>query len=56
MSSPRVRREKLAALQGRGRIPSGKNTRFDWTPPPQQIKENFEAMEGQGGEGGRPPS
>ena len=42
----KVRREKLAALQAEGRDPF-QVTRFDWDTTAQQIKENFDAMEGQ---------
>ena len=41
----RVRREKLAALQEAGEDPF-RETRFDWDATSQQIKDNFEAMEG----------
>ncbi len=42
----KVRREKLAALQAEGRDPF-QQTRFDWDTTSQQIKDNFDAMEGQ---------
>ena len=42
----RIRREKLAALQEEGRDPF-QETRFDWDATSQQIKDNFDAMEGQ---------
>jgi lysyl-tRNA synthetase class 2 len=42
----KVRREKLAALQAEGRDPF-QQTRFDWDATSQQIKDNFDAMEGQ---------
>ncbi len=42
----RVRREKLAALQEAGEDPF-QETRFDWNATSQQIKDNFDAMEGQ---------
>ena len=42
----KVRREKLAALQEAGQDPF-QQTRFDWDVTSQQIKDNFEAMEGQ---------
>ena len=42
----RVRREKLAALQAEGQDPF-QQTRFDWDATSAQIKENFDAMEGQ---------
>ena len=42
----KVRREKLAALQAEGRDPF-QITRFDWDHTSAQIKENFEALEGQ---------
>ena len=41
----RVRREKLAALQEAGEDPF-RETRFDWDTTSQQIKDNFDAMEG----------
>ena len=41
----KVRREKLAALQAEGRDPF-QQTRFDWDTTSQQIKDNFDAMEG----------
>ena len=42
----KVRREKLAALQAEGQDPF-QQTRFDWDHTSQQIKDNFDAMEGQ---------
>ena len=42
----KVRREKLAALQAEGKDPF-QQTRFDWDATSQQIKDNFDAMEGQ---------
>ena len=42
----KVRREKLAALQAEGQDPF-RETRFDWDATSQQIKDNFDAMEGQ---------
>ena len=42
----KVRREKLAALQAAGEDPFVE-TRFDWDTTSQQIKDNFDAMEGQ---------
>ena len=41
-----VRREKLAALQADGRDPF-QETRFDWDHTSLQIKDNYDAMEGQ---------
>ena len=41
----KVRREKLAALQAAGEDPFVE-TRFDWDATSQQIKDNFDAMEG----------
>ena len=41
----KVRREKLAELQAAGEDPF-QLTRFDWDTTSQQIKENFDAMEG----------
>jgi|Cm827metagenome_2_1110796.scaffolds.fasta_scaffold02082_2 lysyl-tRNA synthetase class 2 len=41
----KVRREKLAALQAAGADPF-QQTRFAWDATSQQIKDNFEAMEG----------
>lgn len=41
----RVRREKLAALQTAGEDPF-RQTRFDWDATSEQIKSNFDAMEG----------
>ena len=41
----RIRREKLAALQAEGQNPF-EITRFDWDATSQQIKDNFDAMEG----------
>ena len=41
----RVRREKLAALQAAGEDPF-RQTRFDWDATSEQIKSNFDAMEG----------
>ena len=42
----KVRREKLSALQEAGQDPF-QQTRFDWDATSQQIKDNFDAMEGQ---------
>ena len=42
----RVRREKLAALQAEGNDPF-LQTRFAWDHTSQQIKDNYEALEGQ---------
>ncbi len=42
----RIRREKLAALQAAGEDPF-RQTRFDWNATSEQIKANFDAMEGQ---------
>ncbi|MEL4861968.1 lysine--tRNA ligase [Pseudoflavonifractor phocaeensis] len=42
----RLRREKLAALQEAGEDPF-QQTRFAWDATSRQIKENFDAMEGQ---------
>ena len=41
----RIRREKLATLQAEGMDPF-QETRFDWDATSQQIKDNFDAMEG----------
>ncbi|MET0016390.1 lysine--tRNA ligase [Oscillibacter sp.] len=41
----RVRREKLAALQTAGEDPF-QRTRFDWDTTSEQVKSNFDAMEG----------
>ena len=41
----RIRREKLTNLQAEGQNPFG-ITRFDWDATSQQIKDNFDAMEG----------
>ena len=41
----RIRREKLANLQAEGQNPL-EITRFDWDATSQQIKDNFDAMEG----------
>ena len=41
----KVRREKLAALQEAGQDPF-QQTRFDWDHTSQQIKDNFDALEG----------
>ena len=41
----RIRREKLATLQAEGENPFAV-TRFDWDATSQQIKDNFDAMEG----------
>ena len=41
----KVRREKLAELQAAGEDPF-QLTRFDWDATSQQIKDNFDAMEG----------
>jgi len=42
----KIRREKLAAMQAEGKDPF-QQTRFDWDATSQQIKDNFDAMEGQ---------
>ena len=42
----KVRREKLAALQAAGQDPF-QITRFDWDHTSQQIKDDFDALEGQ---------
>ena len=42
----KVRREKLAALQAAGQDPF-QQTRFAWNATSQQIKDDFDAMEGQ---------
>jgi lysyl-tRNA synthetase class 2 len=42
----KVRRDKLAALQSAGQDPFVR-TRFDWDATSQQIKDRFDAMEGQ---------
>ena len=42
----KVRREKLATLQSEGHDPFHE-TFFDWNATSQQIKDNFDAMEGQ---------
>ena len=42
----RVRREKLAALQAEGCDPF-LQTRFAWDHTSQQIKDNYDALEGQ---------
>ena len=42
----KVRREKLAALQEAGQDPF-QQTRFDWDATSQQIKDDFDALEGQ---------
>ena len=42
----RIRREKLAALQEAGQDPF-QETRFAWDATSTQIKDNFDAMEGQ---------
>ena len=42
----KVRREKLANLQAEGKDPF-QQTKFDWNATSQQIKDNFDAMEGQ---------
>ena len=42
----KVRREKLAALQEAGQDPF-QQTRFDWDHTSQQIKDDFDALEGQ---------
>ena len=42
----RVRREKLSALQAEGRDPF-QQTRFDWDHTSVQIKDNYDALEGQ---------
>ena len=41
----RIRREKLTNLQAEGQNPFV-ITRFDWDATSQQIKDNFDAMEG----------
>ena len=41
----RIRREKLANLQAEGQNPFEIN-RFDWDATSQQVKDNFDAMEG----------
>lgn len=41
----RVRREKLATLQTAGEDPF-RQTRFDWDATSEQVKSNFDAMEG----------
>ena len=41
----RIRREKLTNLQAEGQNPFA-ITRFDWDATSQQIKDNFDAMEG----------
>ena len=41
----RIRREKLTNLQAEGQNPF-EITRFDWDATSQQIKDNFDAMEG----------
>ncbi len=41
----RLRREKLTALQEAGEDPF-QQTKFDWDATSQQIKDNFDAMEG----------
>jgi len=41
----RLRREKLSVLQEAGEDPF-QETRFDWDATSQQIKDNFDAMEG----------
>ena len=41
----KVRREKLAALQAEGKDPFHQ-TKFDWDTTSQQIKDNFDALEG----------
>ncbi|BAK99756.1 lysyl-tRNA synthetase [Oscillibacter valericigenes Sjm18-20] len=41
----RIRREKLAALQAADEDPF-RHTRFDWDATSEQIKSNFDAMEG----------
>ena len=41
-----VRRQKLAELQAQGQDPF-QVTRFDWDHTAQQIKDNFDALEGQ---------
>ena len=42
----KVRREKLAALQAEGKDPF-QQTRFDWDHTSTQIKDNYDALEGQ---------
>ena len=42
----KVRREKLAALQAEGKDPF-QQTRFDWDHNSTQIKDNYDALEGQ---------
>ena len=41
----RLRREKLTALREEGQDPF-QETKFDWDATSQQIKDNFDAMEG----------
>ena len=41
----KIRREKLSELQATGEDPF-RQTRFDWDATSQQIKDNFDAMEG----------
>ncbi len=41
----KIRRDKLAELQAAGEDPF-QQTKFDWDATSQQIKENFDAMEG----------
>ena len=43
-----IRRDKLAALQGQGQDPFVL-TKFDVTHHSDEVKDNFEAMEGQTG-------
>ena len=50
----RIRRDKLKVLQDEGRDPFT-ITRFDVTHHTQDIKDNFDAMEGQAVVRGRPP-
>ena len=41
----KIRRDKLTALQAAGADPFAQ-TRFDWDATSQQIRDNFDAMEG----------
>ena len=41
----KIRRDKLSELQEAGRDPF-QETKFDWDATSQQIKDNFDAMEG----------
>ena len=42
----KIRREKLAALQAEGKDPF-QQTRYQWDATSQQIKDNYDALEGQ---------